>query len=56
MFFQGKLEDNNEIYLTNIRKKEALKKAVESLNMVMDNIENEMLEAFYSIDLMEVYR
>jgi len=55
MFFQGKLEGNNEIYLTNIRQKEALKKAVESLNMVMDSIENEMPEDFYSIDLMEVY-
>jgi tRNA modification GTPase TrmE len=55
MFFQGKLEGNSEIYLTNIRQKEALKRAVKSLNMVMDSIENEMPEDFYSIDLMEVY-
>lgn len=55
MFFEGQLEFNDEIYITNMRHKTALMNAKESLEQVIISIENEMPEDFYSIDLMNAY-
>ena len=55
MFFQGNLTFNDEIYITNLRHKESLKKASESLGMVLGSIEDGMPEDFYSIDLTDAY-
>ncbi len=55
MFFQGELQNNNEIVITNMRHKEALLSAFESLKMVKKSIEDGMEEDFYSIDLMSAY-
>lgn len=55
MFFQGKLDFNDQIYITNIRHKTAVQEAVESLKMVIQSIEDEMPEDFFSIDLMNAY-
>lgn len=55
MFFQGRLHDNNEIVITNMRHKEALLSAFESLKLVKKSIEDGMEEDFYSIDLMSAY-
>ena len=55
MFFNGEISFNDEIYITNMRHKEALMDAEKSLNMVMKSIEDEMPEDFYSIDLMNAY-
>ena len=55
MFFGGKLSFNDEIYITNIRHKEALSQALESLNLVLDSICAGMPEDFFSIDLMNAY-
>lgn len=55
MFFQGKIKNNNEVVITNMRHKEALQNAYESLKMVMRSIEDDMPEDFYSIDLMSAY-
>lgn len=55
MFFNGKLSFNDEIYLTNIRHKTAVSEAIESLNMVLQSIEDGMPEDFFSIDLMNAY-
>ena len=49
------LSFNDEIYITNIRQKAALQSARESLHKVIESIENEMPEDFYSIDLMDAY-
>ena len=46
---------NDEIYITNLRHKEALTEAIESLKMVNESIDNGMPEDFYSIDLMNSY-
>ena len=54
-FFQGKLDFNDEIYITNIRQKEAISKSIVSLKNVLTSIKNEMPEDFYSIDLMDAY-
>lgn len=55
MFFQGKLDFNDQIYITNIRHKTAVQEAVESLKMVIHSIEDDMPEDFFSIDLMNAY-
>lgn len=55
MFFQGRLSYNDEIYITNMRHKEALQEALESIHMVRDSIAAGMPEDFLTIDLMNAY-
>lgn len=55
MFFHGNLSYNDEIYITNMRHKEALEEALSSIKMVRESIANGMPEDFYSIDLMTAY-
>lgn len=54
-FFHGKIVSENELYITNVRHKEAILEAVESMRRVQQSIENHMPEDFYSIDLMGAY-
>lgn len=55
MFYQGNLSFNTQIYITNIRHKNALDEAYKSLKKVIESIDNNMPEDFYSIDLMDAY-
>ena len=55
MFFQGGLDFNDQVYLTNARHKAAVQEAVESLRMVLQSIDDGMPEDFFSIDLMNAY-
>lgn len=55
MFFRGEIKVNHEILITNIRHKEALQEAYESLMLVKKSVEQNMPEDFYSIDLMSSY-
>ena len=55
MFFHGEVFFNDEVYITNIRQKNSLQDALDSLNLVVQSIEDEMPEDFYSIDLMSAY-
>ena len=55
MFFKGNINFNDEIFITNTRHKEALINAKESLNKVIDSIDNGMPEDFLSIDMMDAY-
>ena len=55
MFLKGSLSFNEEIYITNVRQKEALKNALESMKRVIASIDNDMPEDFYTIDLMDAY-
>ena len=55
MFFDGEVSFNYEIYITNIRHKKLLSDAKESLKLVMNSIDDDMPEDFYSIDLMSAY-
>lgn len=55
MFFNGELNFNDQVYITNIRHKEALADAITSLRQVLQSIEDEMPEDFLSIDLMNAY-
>ena len=55
MFFHGEISFNDEVYITNLRHKEALMDAKKSLMMVQKSIEDDMPEDFLSIDLMSAY-
>lgn len=55
MFYQGIISFNDEIYITNIRHKQLLADATESLKLVKNSIEQQLPEDFYSIDLMNSY-
>ena len=55
MFFHGNLKFNDEIYITNIRHKNALMEALSSIKMAQQSIEDGMPEDFLSIDLMAAY-
>lgn len=54
-FFEGKISLNDEIIITNLRHKEALKEALDSLYQVKRSLEADMPEDFFSIDLMSAY-
>ena len=55
MFFHHELKFNDEVFITNMRHKEALQDAYDSLLLVKRSLEDRMPEDFYSIDLMNAY-
>lgn len=55
LFFQGKIGMNDEVVITNMRHKEAIQNAYDSLMLVRQSLEYGMPEDFYSIDLMSAY-
>lgn len=56
LFLSGQIYHNSNILITNLRHKEALQEALDSLIQVSKSIENNMPEDFYSIDLMSAYK
>ena len=54
-FFNGELNFNDEIYITSARQAELLKRAKQSLLLVIESIENRMSEEFLTSDLMDAY-
>ena len=54
-FILSRASFNDEVYITNIRHKTAIKDAYDSLEKVIVSIENDMPEDFYSIDLLDAY-
>ena len=55
LFHTGELMENAENVVTNLRHKEALTRAFNSLGLVMQSIEDGLSEDFFSIDLMNGY-
>ena len=55
MFLKGEISFNDQIYITNVRQKNALSDALESMKKVIQSIDDGMPEDFYSIDLMDAY-
>ena len=55
LFYEGEIDFNDQVMITNVRHVKALKDAFESMSMVENSIENGMPEDFYSIDLMDAY-
>lgn len=55
MFMNQELSFNDEWCLTNLRHKQAMGEALESLKLVKQSVEDGMPEDFFSIDLMNAY-
>lgn len=55
MFFKGSITFNDEVFITNMRHKEALIDSHESMLQVRKSLMDDMPEDFYSIDLMSAY-
>ena len=55
LFYHGELSFNDQLTITNVRHKEALEHAYDSLQMVESSIEDGLPEDFYSIDLRDAY-
>ena len=55
-FLDGNISFNNQVYLTGIRHKEAVVSAIESINAVLQAIDDDMPEDFYTIDMMDAYK
>lgn len=55
MFYEGEIDFNDQVYITNVRHKTALTDTYDSLMMVMRSINEGMPEDFFSIDLMNAY-
>lgn len=55
MFLEGEISFENEVYITNIRHKEALMETKNSLLLVQKSINDDMPEDFYTVDLMNAY-
>ena len=55
MFLEGRVSFNDEVYLTNVRQKNAMEEAKRSFERVKESIEAGMPEDFFSIDLMAAY-
>ena len=55
MFLKGEISFNDQIYITNVRQKNALSDALESMKKIIQSIDDGMPEDFYSIDLMDAY-
>ncbi len=56
MFYQGLIDKKEEVFITNLRHKEALTEAKISLEKVLESLALDMPEDFYSIDLMNAYQ
>lgn len=55
IFFNGDISLEDEIYITNVRHKEALYDVKNALELVKKSLVDNMPEDFYSIDLMNAY-
>ena len=55
MFFNSNIILNDEVIITNLRQRNELIEARNSLNLVLDSINNSLPEDFYSIDLQNAY-
>ncbi|HAN09038.1 MAG TPA: tRNA uridine-5-carboxymethylaminomethyl(34) synthesis GTPase MnmE [Clostridiales bacterium] len=56
MFMSGQIDVNNDVILTNVRHKNALHKAEESMDNVLDNIKLSHTQELLAVDLQNAYR
>jgi len=56
MFYSGLIDKKEEVFITNLRHKQALLEAKASLEKVLESLSFGMPEDFYSIDLMNAYQ
>ena len=56
LFFEGEININEDVLISNERNKNSLYNCIQSLKSVLNTIENKMPEDFISMDLIEAYR
>ena len=56
LFLSGEINFNNQIFINNERQLESFKQANNSLENVLNSIDNDVSEDFYTIDLMDSYK
>ena len=56
MFYQKEIDFNDQVYITNLRQKNDLIQAADSLQKAIRSIEADMPEDFFTIDMMDAYR
>ena len=54
-FLSGKVENSEDIYITNIRQIRELEEAEKSLSLVLNSIDSGMTEDFFTVDMMDAY-
>ena len=55
LFLNGDILPKQEIYITNLRHKDLLRQAYDSLNLVIDSIDKNLSEDFFTVDLTNAY-
>ena len=55
MFFHGEIKIQDEVMITNLRHRELISNAIDSLKLVINSIDNCMPEDFLTIDMMSAY-
>ena len=55
LFYEGEIDFNDQVMITNVRHAQALRESYDSILMVKRSVEDGMPEDFYSIDLMNAY-
>ena len=55
LFLNGEITPKGEIYITNLRHKNLLNSAYESLSLVINSIDLDLSEDFYTVDLTNAY-
>lgn len=55
LFFNGEIAPKQEIYITNMRHKDLLSRSLDSLKLVIDSIDKDLSEDFYTVDLSNAY-
>ena len=55
MFLSGEVRQGEEVYITNVRHKEALSDAAASISYTLQAIEDQMPEDLYTVDMMDAY-
>lgn len=55
LFYRGELQMNDEVILSNARQKQCMDEAYQSLNLVVDHLEEGIPEDLLTIDLMNAY-
>ena len=55
LFLNGDIVPNQELYITNLRHKDLLKKAYDSLQLVKQSIDLGLSEDFFTVDLTNAY-
>ena len=56
MFYQKEIDFNDQVFITNLRQKNDLLQAADSLQKAIRSIEEDMPEDFFTIDMMDAYR